>query len=239
MDRYQVNLIDTPGFDDTKMEESHVLAIITDYLKSGVRLSGILYLHPLNRGRMGWAATRNLGMIQNLVGPENMKMVRLITTMWDRVSPKDGQDEVEELQEEFWSEILAAGAKTDRCIDATEDGKRIIRSILKSPPVRLKFQKEIENGVEPAATAAGKFVADKIVELLGERVKEIKVLQDQLAGLTCDRTKEAERERASQENLQKLNEAQESIKDLKEELRKLKESVADLENSKSGGCIIL
>lgn len=67
--------------------------------------------------------------------------------------------------------------------------------------MRLQFQKEIENGVEPAATAAGKFVADKIVELLGERDKEIKALRVQLAGLTCDRIKEAEWEKESQESL--------------------------------------
>ncbi|KEZ40817.1 hypothetical protein SAPIO_CDS8009 [Scedosporium apiospermum] len=55
-----LHLIDTPGFDDTEMKDSDILLQIAEYLNTDVRLSGILYLHPITTRRVGGAATRNL-----------------------------------------------------------------------------------------------------------------------------------------------------------------------------------
>ncbi|PMD26343.1 hypothetical protein NA56DRAFT_537804, partial [Hyaloscypha hepaticicola] len=180
IDGYEVHLIDTPGFDDTELTDSDILIRIAGYLVTDVRLSGILYLHPISTTRMGGAATRNLKMFQNLVGKDNMGNVKLITTKWAGVTPEQGQLYLKELVGEFWNSMIAAGAHVERCDDIAKDGKRIIQTILKTSPVTLRFQQEIQDGLQPEETAAYKVVRDGLDELQKKYNRDIQRLQEQL-----------------------------------------------------------
>jgi len=134
-----VHLIDTPGFNDDDLNDSDILLEIAGYLKTGVQLSGIIYLHPISDGRMGGTGKRNLELLQNLVGQENMGNVKLITTKWHSVTPEESKTRLDDLVLHFWNGMIAAGAQVDRYNSTDEDGKRIVQSVLKTSPVNLLF----------------------------------------------------------------------------------------------------
>ena len=58
-------------------------------------------------------------------------------------NPTKGQKYLAQLKAEFWGVMLAAGAHTEHRYDMAEDGKRIIRPILNSSPIRLRIQTEM------------------------------------------------------------------------------------------------
>ncbi|PMD48045.1 hypothetical protein L207DRAFT_446809 [Hyaloscypha variabilis F] len=134
IDGYEVHLIDTRGFDDENLNDTDILLEIADYLKTGVILSGIIYLHPMDRTRMGGTGKRNLKLLQNLVGRNNMGNVKLITSKWNGVTPEDGNRRLDELVKDFWNGMITAGAQVDSYNGTEEDGKRIVQNILKTSP---------------------------------------------------------------------------------------------------------
>ncbi|KAH9225541.1 hypothetical protein K456DRAFT_1852003 [Colletotrichum gloeosporioides 23] len=187
IDGRNVHLIDTPGFEDTELEDPDILMRIAGYLGPSIRLSGIFYLHPVNSRRMGGVATRNLELFRNMVGQDNMKNIKLITTMWDDVEHVQGEKHLEELTRDFWNEMVAAGAQVDRCHDAAQDGLRIIQSVLRTSPVTLQLQREMEAGCGLAETTAGKSLMDAYDELQERYQTDMNVLREQLAKASTDR----------------------------------------------------
>lgn len=103
-----VNLIDTPGFDDTNRYDTEVLEEISTFLathyKLGGRLCGLIYLHPISDNRMRGTARLNLEMFQELCGIDSLRNVVLASTMWDLVPQQVGEEREAELasKPEFW-----------------------------------------------------------------------------------------------------------------------------------------
>ncbi|KAH7122104.1 P-loop containing nucleoside triphosphate hydrolase protein [Dactylonectria estremocensis] len=238
IDGYEVCLIDTPGFDDTELKDTDVLLKIAAWLREDVRLSGILYSHAIDARRVGGAAKRNLAMFQNLVGKDNMRNVKLVTTMWGCVTPEVGSHNLDQLSEKFWRPMTDAGAQMGRCANTLEDGERIIQSILRTSPVTLLFQKEIQEGLELGETAAGKTLTDQLHEIQEKHARELKDLQEQMAATAASRDA-AETLLCEQyeKKLRQQVEASEQVRKLREtEIVKLQEEVKMLKN---GGCVIL
>ncbi|KAK0371990.1 kinesin light chain [Colletotrichum limetticola] len=221
IDGCNVHLIDTPGFDDTELKDSDILMSIAQYLQSPVRLSGIFYLHPINSRRMGGVATRNLDLLRCMVGQDNMKNVKLITTMWDDVEHDQGEKHLEELTRDFWNGVVAAGAQVDRCYDAARDGRRIIQSVLKTSSVTLQLQQEMEDGCRLPETTAGKSLMDRYDELQERYQADMKVLREQLAKASMDRDRQVELEKLHADKLQKQVDIAEQARKLLEADRKL------------------
>ncbi|KAE8445207.1 hypothetical protein EG329_013579 [Mollisiaceae sp. DMI_Dod_QoI] len=222
IDGYQVHLIDTPGFNDDDMSESDVLVEIAKYLQTGgVRLSGILYLHPISDSRMGGAGRRNLKMLQDLVGQENMGNVKLITTKWHSVTTSESDIRLHDLISDFWKGMIAAGAQHDRYDGTSEDGKRIVRSVLKTSPVTLLFQQELQEGREVEQTSAGKSLMKELAKLKERYDRELKEIKDGVA-VEREEFQEALRKRdEAAEQVQKLHEA--NIASMQVQIDKLKE----------------
>lgn len=83
-DSSRVHPIDTPGFDGTNLSDVQVLQNIAHWLsmslKSGVKLSGIIYLHRITDPRMTGSIRRNLLMFKKLCGEDSFSSVTLATT---------------------------------------------------------------------------------------------------------------------------------------------------------------
>lgn len=86
---YDVYFADTPGFDDSARSDTDVLKNIVTWLgamrEERIKLSAIIYLHRITAVRMGGTAWRNLRMLHNLVGADNMANVLLVSTCWEEV----------------------------------------------------------------------------------------------------------------------------------------------------------
>ena len=177
-------------------------------------------------------------MFQNLVGEDNMGNVKLLTTMWSGVTSEQGQAWLDELVQDFWNVMIAAGAQVDRCDDTAKDGKRIIQSILKTYPVTLRFQREIKDGLRLEETAAGKFVMDRLDELREKHEREIKELREQLADATVHRDTVAAIRKEYEEALQKQKDAAEQARKLQEaDMKMLKKEIDEIREKEK--CIIL
>lgn len=78
-----VHPIDTPGSDDTNLSDVQVLQNIAHWLsmsfKSGVKLSGIIYLRRITDPRMTGSIRRNLLMFKKLCGEDSFSSVILAT----------------------------------------------------------------------------------------------------------------------------------------------------------------
>lgn len=116
----KVFLIDTPGFDDSQRTDTQVLKEIANWMtksfQSKKQLKGILYLHRISDTRMGGTQMRNLLMFKKTCGPDALKNVLLVTTMWDKTGMEDGERREAELKsrEEHWGFMIEKGSRTMR-----------------------------------------------------------------------------------------------------------------------------
>ncbi|KAI9824186.1 MAG: hypothetical protein M1819_000897 [Sarea resinae] len=185
LDGYDVTLVDTPGFDDSKRSDSEVLTLVADWLGSSYKdetlLSGIIYLHRISDVRMSGSSIKNLRMFRKLCGAENMSKVCLLTTMWDMVDPQDGSAKERELQGPgFWGTLIASGAsirRHDRKIDSARD---VVRSMLVNEPTTIKLQDEIVSGKTLIETDAGGFINEEILKLQKQHEEDLKVVEEEL-----------------------------------------------------------
>jgi hypothetical protein len=116
-------LVDTPGFNDTFRDDREILKEITDWLAStyqlGKRITGVVYLHPINQPRMEGSALLNLAVMQKLCGLETFENVVLASTFWDLVDEASGVQMENELcrTPQFWGRMKRNGSRVVRIKD--------------------------------------------------------------------------------------------------------------------------
>lgn len=153
--------------------------MIADYLaaayKQEMKLSGIIYLHPISDNRVTHHTTKNLDMFRKLTGEKNLKNVILATSMWDKVTPEEGDRREAELTSRFWKLLLAMGAKTVRHTDNTQASACHLASLLLgNKPFYLQLQEEMgKDNKALRDTAAGREVMIEIVRMKEEHSREL------------------------------------------------------------------
>jgi hypothetical protein len=142
--------VDTPGFDDTKISDEDVLKTLALWLmssyKQNVRLSGIVYLHPIDQNRMTGTSHTNLRMLKKLCGDESLPSVVLATTMWSKVPGSEGRQREEQLQteEEYWHDMIRHGSVVFRHDNTQESAIKIVDYILnRGQTTVLRFQQQV------------------------------------------------------------------------------------------------
>ncbi|KAL3460002.1 hypothetical protein BJX64DRAFT_290652 [Aspergillus heterothallicus] len=131
----RIHLIDTPGFNDTNRPDIETLKTLAAYLGAsygnGVRIHGIIMLHPIADNRMGGSSVRNIEKMKAMCGFASYESVAVLATMWTRKyhgAQDDGrvspllddrlmfeQREAELLTEQrFWGELVSGGATVFR-----------------------------------------------------------------------------------------------------------------------------
>ena len=177
-----VRFVDTPGFSDTNLSDSEVLQLIADYLatayKNSLKLSGIIYLHPISDTRVTHHATKNLQMFQKLTGEKNLKNVILATSMWDKVSREEGLLREQELKKKFWKLLLLNQAKAVRYAGTTDSALEIARTLMANKPFFVQLQKEMgQDNKALRDTAAGQQVMMDLIKMKEEHKRELEDLE--------------------------------------------------------------
>jgi hypothetical protein len=168
------------------VKDSDILMTIANYLRDSaaneIRLSGILYLHRIIDPRVGGSALKNLGMFRKLVGNENMKNVILLTTMWSKVDPKEGEQRLKELvgSGKFWGGMITSGASSKCYGDDPAEAHRIVRSMLQNSRIVLQIQAELENGTNLENTAAGREVNARLAKLKEEHERQLQAVREEM-----------------------------------------------------------
>ncbi|KAI1734051.1 P-loop containing nucleoside triphosphate hydrolase protein [Xylaria scruposa] len=180
-----VRFVDTPGFSDTNLSDSEVLQLIADYLaaayKQDMKLSGIIYLHPISDTRMTHHATKNLQMFQKLTGDKNLGNVVLATSMWDRVSYEEGLAREGELKDKFWKLLITCGAKAMRHEGTPESAQAIARTLMAKKPFFVQLQKEMGRDNKALRdTAAGQQVMMELIRIREEHKRELADMEEMM-----------------------------------------------------------
>lgn len=245
IDGQTVRFVDTPGFSDTHMSDTEILQMIADYLaaayKQEMKLSGIIYLHPISDNRVTHHTTKNLEMFRKLTGEKNLKHVLLATSMWDKVSLEEGVRREDELKGKFWKLLTVMGAKTVRHDDTGESARQIAAMLLGNKPFYLQLQEEMgKDNKALRDTAAGKEVMIELVRMKEEHRRELAEME----GLIKSSAKESESviEALSEHYQGRLSELERTLRDERQmneaAVMSLTDRIQALER-RGGSCVVM
>ncbi|KAG8214931.1 hypothetical protein J3R82DRAFT_10121 [Butyriboletus roseoflavus] len=218
-----VTLIDTPGFDDTTRSETKIFKSITDYLadsySQGARLTGVIYMHRIADNKVGGPSRRNFHIFRNLCGDAGLQSVLIVTNMWSKVDPDEGEARERELasNEKFYKPALDKGARMLRHDGSQESAHAILRHLVGREPSTLLVEDEMVNQEKDLAdTTAG---ADIMRELGEQKECHAEALEDLCLGIEAARLAEDEETREIlQEEARK---AREKIERIREDLERM------------------
>ncbi|KAJ3484500.1 hypothetical protein NLI96_g5612 [Meripilus lineatus] len=183
----EVVLIDTPGFDDTLVDDADVWRMISFCMASlcelGFQLSGIIYLHRISDFRMGGTSRKNLNVFREICGEEALKNVTVATTMWNEVDMDVGISRELELmsEEDFFRSVLEHGTKMRRHDGSKQSAWDIIEEVLQNCPRTLLIQDELViQKKDITETSAAREVGRQQAERKRREEKELLDLEEQL-----------------------------------------------------------
>jgi hypothetical protein len=155
-------LVDTPGFNDTYLDDAAILAQLSSFMettyRAQVKLTAIIYLHPITNDRLEGSALDNLSLFRKLCGPKFYPNVILATTFWSKVDTQVGSRREAELMEteEFWGSMCNRGSEVIRLPDDQESCIKLLLRLANKPKVSLQIQEElVDQGLSIGKTAAG------------------------------------------------------------------------------------
>ena len=157
---------------------------ITDKLnryRRDVKLSGIIYTHPITdnfniRGDM----LKCLDIFGRLCGDNAAKLVRLVTTMWDRVKDTNtANNRVTQLEGNFWKPFIDAGARHRKFENTCESAWDIVRGATGDSEALLLQEELVDAERRLNETAAGKALFSQLEKYLQEKKDTIKQLSDE------------------------------------------------------------
>lgn len=223
LEKSQVTLIDTPGFDDTTKSDAEVLKAIAEFLarmrRQNQKLHGVIYLHRITDNRMGGTALRNFRMFRELCGIKALASCVIVLNMWNEVSEDVATARERELRETdiFFKPAMDAGASMLHHTNSPSSAQEILRDVVKKEPVVLQIQEEIvEQGKPIYETSAG-------VALLGDLAAR---QQRQLAQLQeMQRELEEAIEQQNESDRRELEEIEAGIKAKTAQLERDQESI--------------
>ncbi|KAM0302797.1 hypothetical protein ACHAO8_011571 [Botrytis cinerea] len=182
----RIFFIDTPGFDDTKICDTEILKTLVDFLasgyKSGIKLTGIVYLHRISDNRMPGSAVRNLEVFEALCGPDCFRNVALATTFWGSGPPPPQYLAFEtQLQntENFWKPMIKHGSRVFRQNNGLQSAMAIVDHFLTLKPVVMQVQREIvDDGASLLDTEAGRRVNQDLLDYQDKIAEDLKIIQE-------------------------------------------------------------
>ncbi|KAF9465249.1 P-loop containing nucleoside triphosphate hydrolase protein [Collybia nuda] len=131
----RIIIVDTPGFDDTYLDDSEILRRIAAWLamsyKKEMKIAGVIYLHDISQPRILGTVTKNFGMFRKLCGDEILSSVILGTTKWGQTDHKSEKRREHQLREKSdWKEMLEKGATMHRFLDDHDSAWDMVNSVL-------------------------------------------------------------------------------------------------------------
>ncbi|KAI5995160.1 P-loop containing nucleoside triphosphate hydrolase protein [Pisolithus albus] len=176
IEKSNVVLVDTPGFDDTHKADLQILESISDWLnktyKQGTLLSGILYFHRISDIRMAGTPLKNLRVFRKLCGNKAMSQVILVTTMWDEVDESVGNERLEELEGDYWKAMIAQGSTTYRYVNTLESSRELLSQLVESKRREVRLQKQTANKhLQLRETDAGQELYSRLDEIAEKRAE--------------------------------------------------------------------
>jgi len=174
-----VNLVDTPGFNDTELEDEDAYYLLIGWLKDfhnkGQKFSGLIYLHPINKTREKGSDVRSLKIFKELVDRDNFDNIVIGLTFHDVEDSEIAASRERTLREspDFWADMVAAGATVTRIPFDKDECISLIAKMAEKKMMTLQAERELFNENKSAAeTSAMEGMQDheelKIIQLKEE-----------------------------------------------------------------------
>ncbi|KAI0543511.1 P-loop containing nucleoside triphosphate hydrolase protein [Xylaria curta] len=184
----RVYLVDTPGFDDTNRSDTEVLRTLAAWLtatySSGLKLSGVLYLHRINQTRMQRSALKNIALFRSLCGDDALKKVVLVTTMWDITEHAIAESRERQLKEtkDYWGSMVTKGSQVIRHNNTRQSAFDLIEIFMKGDSkIVLSIQSEMVDDHKPLErTEAGNDVKKLLAEQDANLRRDIQQVESEL-----------------------------------------------------------
>jgi hypothetical protein len=166
--RYEVALVDTPGFDDTKRSDAEILEQIVEFFCAqyalGIPLKGIIYMHRITDNKMSGSAQRYFELFMRMCGEQNLENVVLLTTMWgDLKDLGKGMERERELRRDFWSTMEKRGATIRQFDGSRSMAEAFACRLMRKQNIVLDIQQElVEQRKRLDQTRAGQLMIPRI-----------------------------------------------------------------------------
>ncbi|KAF8601787.1 hypothetical protein BDV93DRAFT_495419 [Ceratobasidium sp. AG-I] len=202
VDGHSVVLFDTPGFDDTELPDTEILAHISGFLatsyKEGYKLTGIIYLHRITDNRMGGVSRRTFNLLRELCGKDSLTNVLIVTNMWSDPPTKGEQRREAQLEEDpkYFKPALDEGAQLTQQLHNTEESTHnIIRLLLKKSPIVMRLQEElVDDGMELRDTGAGRILNQDLMVMEERHKQDLATIEKKLQKALQDKDDTAKHE---------------------------------------------
>ena len=184
-----------------------------DRYEKGLKLSGVIYIHPITDRRFTEIAARNFNMFRELYGDSALENVVLVTNMWGAVPHDVGEARESELSSNYFKPVLDGGAQMVRYHNNTESAHDVVRRItVVDCPVVLRIQRElVDEHMDIVDTSAGEAFSRELNERLSEHGAELKKVWDDMMQAFMDKDEVARRD--LEEEAKGLQELMERIKE--------------------------
>ncbi|KAG8789952.1 hypothetical protein FRC12_013060 [Ceratobasidium sp. 428] len=168
-----IQLYDTPGFDDTMLMDTQILKKFAEFLeeihRAGREINAVLYLHRVIDRLMTDTSTRSLDLFTKICGLSNMPNAMIVTDTWTNSTIG------------LFKVPLNNGAKIcHREGTGRQSAHAIIQMMIHLPPIKLQLQKELARGLPLDETDAGILVDQNLRRSLRRWRKEMEELEEQL-----------------------------------------------------------
>ena len=159
-------MIDSPGWDDTHLDDAEVLATLAAWLNRArardIQLTGILYLHSIQGNRVPETTARSFEWFEKLCGKNAFRKVQFVTTFWDEVQNDAAakRRERELKQTVYWGNMIGRGARTSRHFNDLESARDIVDKLIKTRTdqdrgIWLDIQEQMAAGSRLSETTVG------------------------------------------------------------------------------------
>ena len=178
-DGREIYLIDTPGFDDTDIDNANVFRKISTFLCTVcdgqcVVLGGMIYVQRITDMRMSGSSLNSLRIFEKICGEYCFGNVVVVTTMWSLLKNKEAKDAaiaretMMKERPEIFGKLMKANAKMVRHDEDDHDSPlrviELLRSANRQRDVNLLLQNEMKHRetMTLGETTAGRFLEGEL-----------------------------------------------------------------------------
>ncbi|TFK20899.1 kinase-like protein [Coprinopsis marcescibilis] len=174
----RVVVADTPGFDDTYVDDSEIFRRIAVWLASAyskdMQLGGVIYLYDISQRRLTGSARLNLSIFEKLCGPQVLDKVVIGTTKWNAKIQIQAAEREDELKRIFWATIIERKGKVMRVQNTAQS----CHDVLDADTLRIQREIVTEEKLVPQ-TKAGKTLRFALAETLASKKQDLRNARDE------------------------------------------------------------
>jgi GTP-binding protein EngB required for normal cell division len=203
-DGSRYNLIDSPGFDDSRMPDAEVLTMLANFIvdlyTSGQEVHGVVFVHRITDVRLSGSQIKTAQILRRITGDKFRGRFALVTSMWDLV--EDRTDAISRESElvrhpQFWKELRPDDLEKFRFSGTVESARKVVNWFLKHGdtflrhPPQLRLYTQLEAGKLVSETDAGIFVMGEMSKQRQEHVEAVEQLRREIFEARQERDQDA------------------------------------------------